>query len=220
MKKVGVLRFPGTNCDEDVFNAVNDVGLKAEWLWHRDHFDFKDFTAFVVPGGFSYGDYLRCGALAALSPVMEDLKVAANKGYPVLGICNGFQILCETKLLPGALVRNHKGRFIDAWVDLEVKNSSGKVAGKQKVGEKLKLPIAHGEGCFTIGQDDLKKIKDKGQIWLEYKNNPNGSMDNIAGVFNEQKNVAALMPHPERAMQEWMGGQDGQNFFVSWLEVQ
>ena len=220
MKKVGVLRFPGTNCDEDVFKAVNEVGLKAEWLWHRDRFNFKDFTAFVVPGGFSYGDYLRCGALAALSPVMEDLKSAADAGYPVLGICNGFQILCETKLLPGALVRNHKGRFIDAWVDLEVKNHSQKVAGKQKQGEKLKLPIAHGEGCFTIDQDGLKKIKDKGQIWLEYKSNPNGSMDNIAGVFNEKKNVAALMPHPERAMEEWMGGKDGRNFFVSWLEVQ
>lgn len=219
-KKVGVLRFPGTNCDEDVFKAVEEVGLKAEWLWHRDRFDFKDFTAFVLPGGFSYGDYLRCGALAALSPVMEDLKAAADKGYPVLGICNGFQILCETKLLPGALVRNHKGRFIDAWVDLEVKNHSSKVASKQKQGEVLKLPIAHGEGCFTIDQDGLKKIKDNGQIWLEYKNNPNGSMDNIAGVFNAQKNVAALMPHPERAMQEWMGGKDGQNFFTSWLEVQ
>lgn len=218
MKKVGVVRFPGTNCDEDVFKAVNEVGLKAEWLWHSDRFDAKDFSAFVVPGGFSYGDYLRCGALAALSPVMEDLKAAADKGFPILGICNGFQVLCETRLLPGALVRNRKGRFIDAWVDLEVKNNSMKVAAKQKRGEFLKLPIAHGEGCFTIDDDGLKRIQDKDQIWLEYQENPNGSMQNIAGVFNEKRNVAALMPHPERAMETWMGGTDGRNFFVSWLE--
>lgn len=219
-KKVGVLRFPGTNCDEDVFKAVGEVGLKPEWLWHRDRFDAKDFTAFVIPGGFSYGDYLRCGALAALSPVMEDLKAAAEKGFPVLGICNGFQILCETKLLPGALVRNHKGRFMDAWVEVEVKNNSTKVASKQKQGERLKLPIAHGEGCYTIGAEDLKQIKDNGQIWLTYQSNPNGSMDDIAGVFNKNKNVAALMPHPERAMETWMGGSDGRNFFTSWLENQ
>lgn len=212
-KKIGVLRFLGTNCDQDMWRAVEAVGLTPEWLWYENRFDAKDYSAFILPGGFSYGDYLRCGALAARSPVMASLREAADKGYPVLGVCNGFQVLCESGLLPGALVRNESLRFIDDWSRLELENANNFFA-KNKA-KSAYLPIAHGEGRFVIDASGMKALEDKGQIWWRYKNNPNGSMGDIAGVMNENKNVAALMPHPERALFDWMGGQDGYNFFSS-----
>ncbi len=212
MKKVGILRFLGTNCDRDVWKAVSDVkGLQPEWLWHADSFDHKQYAAFILPGGFSYGDYLRCGALAAKSPAMISLREAAEHGSPVLGICNGFQILCESGLLPGALVRNQNLRFNDKWVDLHLDNAHLTFQAP----EKLRLPVAHGEGRYVIDEDGLKSLEDGGQIWLRYLENPNGSLMDIAGVMNKKKNVAALMPHPERAVQDFMGSRDGVSFFMS-----
>jgi len=206
VKPVGIVRFLGTNCDRDVWQAVEALGLEPRWLWYADSFEPADYSAFVVPGGFSYGDYLRCGALAAKAPVIRSLSEAAGKGYPVLGICNGFQILCETKLLPGALVRNESRKFIDKWVTLNLVNQTAWTAeGKAR----MKLPIAHGEGRFYAESDELKKLEDGGQVWLTYADNPNGSVNNIAGVSNAKKNVCALMPHPERAIFDWMGGEDG-----------
>jgi phosphoribosylformylglycinamidine synthase subunit PurQ / glutaminase len=210
---VGVLRFPGTNCDRDVFEAVELRGNKAEWLWHADQFDPKAYRALLLPGGFSYGDYLRAGALAARSPVMNSVREAANRGVPVLGICNGFQILCEAGLLPGVLTRNKDLRFIDDWVELKLENQHPYFGRSLKTGLKAKLPIAHADGRFYVEGDDLKRIQDKGQVWWSFMNNPNGAIADIAGLMNEKKNVAALMPHPERAMFDWMGGVDGAAFF-------
>jgi phosphoribosylformylglycinamidine synthase subunit PurQ / glutaminase len=210
---VGVLRFPGTNCDRDVFEAVELRGNKAEWLWHADQFDPKAYRALLLPGGFSYGDYLRAGALAARSPVMNSVREAANRGVPVLGICNGFQILCEAGLLPGVLTRNKDLRFIDDWVELKLENQHPYFGRTLTTGVKAKLPIAHADGRFYVEGDDLKRIQDKGQVWWSFMNNPNGAIANIAGLMNEKKNVAALMPHPERAMFDWMGGVDGAAFF-------
>ncbi len=210
MKKSGVLRFPGTNCDRDVFQAVENSGRKAHWLWHEDQFDYQDFDTLYVPGGFSFGDYLRSGALAARTPVMKSVREAALYGVPILGICNGFQILCEAQLLPGALLKNEGMRFRDEWVDLEIQNPSSHF----KESGTLKLPIAHGDGRYFIANDGLKKLHDQNQVWMKYRKNPNGSLEDIAGVMNEAKNVMALMPHPERAIFEWMGSQDGMGFFT------
>lgn len=212
MKDVGVLRFPGTNCDRDVFSWVEARGLTAKYLWHLDLFEIKKYQMLVIPGGFSYGDYLRSGALAALSPAMKSVKEFADAGGPVLGICNGFQILCEAGLLPGALVQNESRRFIDDWAELEIVNTNSYFAADRARGMKIKLPIAHGDGRFYAPADDLKKIYDQNQVWMTYADCPNGSVGNIAGVFNEKKNVAGLMPHPERALYPWMGGQDGWGF--------
>lgn len=207
-KPVGVLRFLGTNCDRDVWQAVEAIGLRPQWLWFEDRFSPVDFSGFVVPGGFSYGDYLRCGALAAKAPVMQSLREAADKGFPVLGICNGFQILTEARLLPGALVRNESRKFIDKWVSLKLENRSTWSSDIQP-GAHLRLPVAHGEGRYYVEGDELKRIQDHQQIWVSYDENINGSVSNIAGVMNEKKNVCGMMPHPERAMFDWMGGKDG-----------
>lgn len=212
MKKVGVTRFPGTNCDRDVYAWVEAKGFEPQWLWHLDQYDLRDFHAVLLPGGFSYGDYLRSGALAAKSPVMNSVREYAQKGGRVLGICNGFQILTEAGLLPGALVRNSGLRFRDEWVDLDVVNpKTAWSAGLQKT--QVRLPIAHGDGRFYANEETLNQLESRGQVWLRYKgHNPNGSLRDIAGVTNEQGNVAALMPHPERAIYDWMGGQDGWSF--------
>ena len=214
-KPVGVLRFLGTNCDRDVWQAVETLDLEPQWLWHSDHFNPQDYQAFVVPGGFSYGDYLRCGALAAKAPVMQSLREAAAKGMPVLGICNGFQILCESGLLPGALVRNQGLRFKDQWVELTLANTTAWTASSARTGQVVRLPIAHGEGRFFAEADELDRIFQRGQVWWTYKGNPNGSLRDIAGVCNEQKNVCALMPHPERAIFDWMGGEDGREILTA-----
>lgn len=213
MSRVGVLRFPGTNCDRDVFEAVSDKGAKAQWLWHADRFDPNAFDMLILPGGFSYGDYLRSGALAARSPAMHSVREAAEKGVAVLGICNGFQILCEAGLLPGVLIRNQGLRFIDDWVELKLEGEQPYFGRRLKSGARAKLPIAHADGRFYAEGDSLKKLQDQGQIWWSYRVNPNGSVLDIAGVMSEKKNVAALMPHPERAVHEWMGSTDGEAFF-------
>lgn len=212
-RKIGVVRFLGTNCDQDVFQAVKVAGLEPHWLWHQDQFDKTQYAALILPGGFSYGDYLRCGALAARSPVMKSVTDAAAYGTPILGICNGFQILCEARLLPGILLRNNSLRFRDGWVGLNLTNPSSKF-GKSDL-QRVRLPIAHGEGRYFIEADQVKKLFDDEQVWWTYERNPNGSVENIAGVLSEKKNVAGLMPHPERAIAEFMGGEDGLSFFKS-----
>ena len=230
MKKIGILQFPASNCDRDVFKALQSLSPKLlngaklpsenktdtsltvchpEFLISSNRIEIKDYKAFIVPGGFSYGDYLRAGALACFSPVMQDLIQAGKKGWPILGICNGFQILCEAGLLEGALLPNKQGRFLDEWSELKVENQNSFWPAK----EEIKLPIAHGEGSYYAPPDLLKKLQDNNQIWLTYKNNPNGSIENIAGVMNEKGNVAGLMPHPERALATWMGGTEGTFFF-------
>ena len=208
---IGVLRFLGTNCDRDLYQAVEAVGLKPQWIWYQDTFDPKAYEALLIPGGFSYGDYLRSGALAAKAPAMKSLTEAARAGVPVVGVCNGFQILCEVGLLPGVLLKNQNGKFIDEWVDLEVVAASP-YTGKKKV----RYPIAHGDGRYFVTEEDLKKIQDKDQVWLRYFDNPNGSTFDIAGV--KQDGVYGLMPHPERALSEWMGGADGAGFFEGFLK--
>lgn len=211
MKKIGVVRFPGTNCDRDVLQMVKAKGLLGEYLWHQDQFDVSGYDSLILPGGFSYGDYLRSGALAARSPVMKSVREFAQRGGPVLGICNGFQILTEAGLLPGALLKNKGGRFIDAWVSLKVQNSKCHWSQKFSI-QELRLPVAHGDGRFHADADTLKRLHGEGQVWLTYKTNLNGSLDDIAGVTDPTGKVAALMPHPERALFDWMGGTDGWNF--------
>lgn len=209
--KIGVIRFPGTNCDQDVFDMVTELGHQAQWIWCEEKFHPDDVGAVILPGGFSYGDYLRCGALAARSPVMKSIKEFAEEGKPVLGICNGFQILCESGLLPGVLIRNKNLRFIDKWVDLKVENPNKYFGSKLQKGQTVKIPIAHGEGCYYLPEEQKEQLKPH-QIWLKYVDNPNGSFDDIAGVTNERGNVMALMPHPERALNLWMGSEHGRAF--------
>lgn len=213
--KVGITRFPGTNCDRDVYKAVQNMGHEPLWLWHRDQFDLKSVDRIIVPGGFSFGDYLRSGALAARAPVMTSVREAAQKGVPILGICNGFQILTEAELLPGALLVNERGRFVDQWVQLKPQTQSQWL--KQREAQVISLPVAHACGRFFAAEDELKRLWDNQQVWLTYEGeSPNGSLQNIAGILNSTKNVAALMPHPERAMTQWMGGDDGCSFFQNW----
>ncbi len=212
-KKIGVLRFLGTNCDADVFEAIKSVGLTPEWLWYENRFDCDSYEALYVPGGFSYGDYLRCGALASKSPAMDSARDAAKKGVPILGICNGFQILCESGLLPGVLVRNEGLRFIDTWVDLDGELTKGPWASPAKKGTSVHLPIAHGEGRFYFEEQELDRLFDRGQVMARYRKTPNGALRDIAGVTNEAGNVCALMPHPERAMHGFHGSTDGRRFF-------
>ena len=209
MKKIGILQFPGSNCDRDVFKALKPNS--AEFLPARQPFEPKNYRAFILPGGFSYGDYLRPGALAGFAPAVRDLIRAAKRGCPILGICNGFQILCEAGLLPGALLPNHSGRFIDAWADLDLQTDSAFWPAGAKA---LRLPIAHAEGAYFADKDTLKKLNGQGQIWLRYRQNPNGSVSGIAGVTNNGGRVAGLMPHPERAVADGMGGCEGLSFFA------
>ncbi len=202
--KIGVVGFPGTNCDRDVFQWLADQGHTPIWLWHEDQFDVNSIEGLAIPGGFSFGDYLRSGAVAARSAVMKSVAEVANQGKPVIGICNGFQILCEASLLPGALIPNESGLFIDDWVELESPTTK----------KTIKLPVAHGDGRYFIHEDEKKQLWDNNQVWWQYKNSINGSLDRIAGVTNKKGNVKGLMPHPERAYKDWMGGVDGWKFWI------
>ncbi|NQZ19716.1 MAG: phosphoribosylformylglycinamidine synthase subunit PurQ [Bdellovibrionales bacterium] len=211
MSKVGVLRFPGTNCDREIWKSIKLVGKTPEWVWYKDSFDPNSYDAYLIPGGFSYGDYLRSGALAALSPAMASVKEAAKMGKPIFGICNGFQILGEAGLLPGALMRNETGKFIDQWVDLKLENKSQ--WSPYSEGNWFRMPMAHADGRYFISEEGYRDLVDNGQVWLTYKDNPNGSVGNIAGVMNKEKNVVGMMPHPDRALFDWMGSKDGMEFF-------
>ncbi len=210
--KIGITRFLGTNCDVDVKKWVSSISHQADYLWYEDQFNISDYDMVIIPGGFSHGDYLRCGALAARTPVMKSVKEFADKGKPILGICNGFQILCEAGLLPGVLLKNDSQKFKDEWALLKVKLNKTVFLNKAQKDQVIRLPIAHGEGKYYAESSTLNKLADKDQIWLTYENNPNGSILNIAGVTNENKNICGLMPHPERALFQWMGGADGMFF--------
>lgn len=211
-KPIAVVRFWGTNCDYDVVQALQLTDVPSVEWWFQDQYKPQDVSAIVIPGGFSYGDYLRCGAMAARTPVMKSVAEAAKKGIPILGICNGFQILCEAQLLPGQLLANRQCHFLDQWVDLKVQRSATAWLSPQAA-RKMRLPIAHGEGRYYVPQDQLKRLQDQNQIWMTYESDVNGSLSQIAGVVSENGQVAALMPHPERAMTGWMGGDDGKFFF-------
>ena len=216
--RCAVIVFPGSNCDFDLYKAANYIeGIQAEYVWYTSE-SLDGFDAVLVPGGFSYGDALRAGALAARAPILKALQRAADAGTLVLGICNGFQILTECGLLPGALHRNSGLRFICKTVNLEVSNTAtpftSGYAGRTST--HVRLAIAHGEGNYTCDSDTLQKLEDNGQIVFRYSgDNPNGSVANIAGITNEAGNVLGMMPHPERAMADWMGSVDGRILFES-----
>jgi phosphoribosylformylglycinamidine synthase I len=215
--KFGVIVFPGSNCDIDCFHAVKDIlGQDVEYIWH-DTKELEGYDCIILPGGFSYGDYLRCGAVARFSKIMDAVKVHAAKGKLVIGICNGFQILTEAGLLPGALVRNINLKFICDTVPLRVESQDTPFTRLYNKGEIIRIPIAHGEGNYVADEETLKNMKENGQIIFTYTNNPNGSMENIAGICNEKKNVLGMMPHPERACEEILGNTDGRRLFESIL---
>jgi len=217
VKKIGVIRFLGTNCDQDVLDAYLKMGAQAEFLWWADHFDVSGYDALILPGGFSYGDYLRAGAIAARTPVMDDVRKASDKGIPILGICNGFQVLTEAGLLPGVLTKNLSRQFQDEWVPLKVRTTRGAWSRKLRAHEKLNLPIAHSMGRFVAPDEVLDRLFESDSVWLEYERNPNGALRDIAGIQNKKGNVAALMPHPERAIAEYLGSHDGRAILESVL---
>ncbi len=225
VRRFAVVVFPGSNCDFDLWHALADV-LKADarYVWHKES-SVGDVDAVLLPGGFSYGDYLRCGAIARFSPVMESVIAFAREGGPVLGVCNGFQILCEAGLLPGALVRNAHMRFECRDVHVRVE-ATGPWTRAAPVGEVLRIPIAHAEGRYVADIATLDRLDQQGRVALRYCDpnggvtdaaNPNGAMRNIAGIYNEKKNVLGLMPHPERLCEAVLGGTDGRAIFASIL---
>ena len=199
--KVGVVVFPGSNCDRDMYHVLTDVfHLDTKYYWHEKGLP-KDIDAIVLPGGFSYGDRLRAGVIAAHSPVIKDVQKMANKGIPVLGVCNGFQILVESGLLPGVLLKNDSLNFMCEWTNLVVENNTTPFTNKLKLDQKIPIPIANGEGRYYADEDTLKQLKKKNQIVFRYEEKVNGSANRIAGVCNEEGNVVGMMPHPERAVE-------------------
>ena len=216
--KVGVVTFPGSLDDRDAARAVRAAGAEAVALWHADR-TLRDVDAVILPGGFSYGDYLRCGAIARFAPVMEELVPAARGGLPVLGICNGFQILCESHLLPGALIRNDHRKFICTEQVLRVENASTAWTSDLQVGSHITIPLKNGEGGYVADEATLLRLEGEGQIVFRYVGrNPNGSYRDIAGITNERGNVVGLMPHPEHAVEDGFGpSTDGLAFFTSVL---
>ena len=222
--RLGVVTFPGSNCDYDCYKAVQEVlGAEAVYLWHKEH-DLRGVDAVFLPGGFSYGDYLRAGAIAAHSPILAEVKAFAAQGGPVAGICNGFQILCESGLLPGALTRNRSLKFISRPVHLRVEQAEGPFTSTYRVGSVLSIPVAHGEGCYTADDATLDELESTGRVVFRYcdaagrvtaEANPNGAARNIAGIRNAAGNVLGLMPHPERAVDALLGSADGVGFFRS-----
>ena len=226
--KFGVVVFPGSNCDHDCVHVLKGVlGQDTDLVWHKDR-DVERYDCLVLPGGFSYGDYLRTGAIARFSPVMESVVRHAQKGKLVLGICNGFQILLEAGLLPGAMLRNASLRFVCKYVHLRVENDDTAFTRRAKKAEVLRIPIAHGEGNYFADAATLARLKDNGQVLVRYSDargnvtpeaNPNGSLDNIAGICNETRNVFGLMPHPERCSEKALGSEDGLKIFRSILDL-
>jgi phosphoribosylformylglycinamidine synthase subunit PurQ / glutaminase len=215
MTRVAVIRFPGSNCDADTLAAARDAGSDAYFVWHRDA-DLHQADAVVLPGGFSYGDYLRSGAIARFSPIMAAVTAHARAGGPVLGICNGFQILCEAGLLPGALMRNVGLRFLSRSVTVRVEQTDTPFTCRYEQGEELEIPIAHGDGRYVADERTLRELEATGQIvWRYVHANPNGSLHGIAGISNADRNVVGIMPHPERRNAPVLGGQDGARVFHS-----
>lgn len=218
--RVAVVVFPGSNCDIDAYKAVEDViGQPVEMVWHTDG-DLSGFDAVIVPGGFSYGDYLRAGAIARFSKVMDSVRDMAEQGKPVIGICNGFQILTEAGLLPGALRDNVNLKFICDTVPLVVENNQTMFTGDYHKGQVIRIPIAHGEGNYYADPETIERMEKNGQIVFRYEGeSPNGSLNNIAGITNEAGNVLGMMPHPERAVHDWLGSADGRALFTSILRA-
>jgi phosphoribosylformylglycinamidine synthase len=218
-----VIVFPGSNCDHDAYHVFRDIlDTPVDFVWHRDT-DLKKYDGILIPGGFSYGDYLRTGAIARFSPVMESVIKEAKAGKPVFGICNGFQILIETGLVPGALIVNKDVRFLSQNVTLEVESTDSIYTQSLKKGDKLTMPIAHKQGNFIADDDTLKMLQDEDRIAFRYskskKGNPNGSTDRIAGVLNKERNILGMMPHPERAAESILGSEDGVQIFKSMIGV-
>jgi phosphoribosylformylglycinamidine synthase len=226
--KIGVVTFPGSNSDHDAYHVMKHVcGQEARFVWHKDS-DVSDLDAVILPGGFAYGDYLRTGAIARFSPVMRSVTEFAKKGGPVLGICNGFQILQEAGLLPGAMLRNRTVKFLSQPVHVRVERDDTAATGGLPVGTVLTMPIAHGEGNFYLPEDELDRLEGEGQVVFRYATrdgrledaaNPNGSARAIAGVCNRERNVVGLMPHPERAAEAEVGSADGRRVFEALIGV-
>lgn len=224
--KVGVVSFPGSNCDEDALLAIVErLREQAVMLWHKDH-DLQGADVIILPGGFSYGDYLRSGAIARFSPIMQEVVAHAKKGGPVIGICNGFQIACEAGLLPGALMRNESLQFRSMNVTLKVENTDTVFTSKATKGQLLTMPIAHGDGRYTADAETITRLEAEGRVVFRYVNakgesvaaaNPNGATNNIAGVTNATGTVVGMMPHPERALEPLLGSTDGLVLFESLL---
>jgi phosphoribosylformylglycinamidine synthase len=224
--KFGVVTFPGSNCDYDAYRAVIDTfGEEAVYIWHKDH-HLQNSDVIILPGGFSYGDYLRPGAIARFSPVMSEVVEHAKRGGPVIGICNGFQIACEAGLLPGALLRNASLQFISAPVDLRVENSDTMFTSAYEQGQVIRIPVAHGDGRYTASNAELDALEGEGRVVFRYvspdgtvtdEGNVNGSARSIAGIINAEGNVLGLMPHPERALDDILGSHDGLGVFESIL---
>jgi phosphoribosylformylglycinamidine synthase subunit PurQ / glutaminase len=222
--KFGIVTFPGSNCDYDAYHAVVDaLGEEAVYLWHKDH-DLRQCDVIILPGGFSYGDYLRAGAIARFSPVMQDVIAFANRGGPVVGFCNGFQIMCEAGLLPGAMLRNVSLRFVCETVQLRVENNETFFTNRYERGAILRIPIAHGDGRYTADPETLHTLEGEGRVVFRYVGgpadadewwSPNGSMRAIAGIVNDAGNVLGMMPHPERAVDKLLGSDDGLGIFES-----
>lgn len=213
--KFAVIVFPGSNCDRDMYHAVKEIlGEDADLVWYQNS-NLESYDGILLPGGFSYGDYLRSGAIAATSDVMNQVREHAEKGKPVLGVCNGFQILTESGLLPGSLMRNKALSFLCHQEELMVENNETIFTNGYEKGEIVRFPIAHGEGNYFCDQDTLEALIENNQIVLTYRNNPNGSTANIAGITNKQGNVLGMMPHPERAVEALLGSEDGLRLFQS-----
>ena len=217
--KFAVIQFPGSNCDQDCIAALNGLdGARAEYVWHKET-SLAGYDAIVLPGGFSYGDYLRCGAIARFSPIMQAVKKDAAAGKLILGTCNGFQVLCEAGLLPGALVRNRGLRFVCAMSTVRVEVDHSPFTLGLTKGSLLRLPVAHGEGCFFADEETLRELNTNRQVILRYVNeNPNGSIEDIAGICNRERNVFGLMPHPDRACEGRLGSTDGAKIFRSMID--
>jgi phosphoribosylformylglycinamidine synthase len=215
--RFGVIVFPGSNCDHDAFYAVGtNLGQPVEYIWH-DSSTLGAVDAVILPGGFAYGDYLRCGAIAKFSPVMKAVRKFAADGGLVLGVCNGFQILVEAGLLPGALIRNRGLKFICREVRLRVETTDSPFTSAGRKGQILRLPIAHGEGCYFADERTLDELEAEDRIAFRYDGNPNGSLRDIAGILSRERNVMGMMPHPERATERLMGSSDGLTVFRSML---
>lgn len=215
--RFAVVVFPGSNCDKDLLWGLREIaGADAEFVRH-DETDLTGFDAVMLPGGFSYGDYLRCGAIARMSPVMTEVRRFATEGRPVFGTCNGFQILCEAGLLPGVLLRNTSLRFVCTTTDVEVASTATRFTSQYTPGQKLRLPVAHAEGRYSVTAQELADLTTNNQIAFRYSpgTNPNGSVNDIAGVTNRAGNVLGMMPHPERAVESLLGSDDGLPFFTS-----
>jgi len=217
--KAAVIRFPGSNCDQDCYHALQHVfGIQTDYVWHKDS-SLKGYDLVVLPGGFSYGDYLRCGAIAKFSPVMAAVRKFAADGGLVLGVCNGFQILVEAGLLPGALIRNRGLKFICRELRLSVGTTNSPFTSAGQKEQVLRLPIAHGEGCYIADERTLDELEAEDRVAFRYIDNANGSLRNIAGVLNRERNVMGMMPHPERATEPLMGSSDGLIVFQSMLQA-